>query len=76
MARRKTVSVRDLVIHANGKLKLKDLSNDEKHGIICFIDHILHQTGNYSGFGYNENYDAENWNQTKEMSRHYYLKYQ
>ncbi len=74
MTKRKTIDVRGLVIYANNKLKDPELSTEHKRGVICFIDRILHKTGNYSGFGYHDNYDPGNWNETKETNRFYYFK--
>jgi hypothetical protein len=72
MAKRKTINVKDLVNYANQKLKNPELSVDEKKATACFIDHILGESGNYSGFDYYDNYDTDNWNDAKEWSRFYY----
>jgi hypothetical protein len=48
---RKTFNVSEFKDYMNSKLVL-DLSEDEKYGLITALEHVLHETGNYKGFGY------------------------
>ena len=48
---RKTFEVSEFKNYMNSKLVL-DLSDDEKYGLITALEHVLHETGNYKGFGY------------------------
>ena len=52
MAKRKTVPVVDLVEQANLMLKVSTCEPAVRQGIINFIEHFLHETGNYQGFRY------------------------
>lgn len=74
MAKRKTIDVKYLVIYANNKLKDPELSVDHKKGVSCFIEHVLLSTDNYSGFGYYDSYDPNNWDEVKEYNRFFYFK--
>lgn len=49
---RKTFNVADFKDYVNSNLACDRLSNHEKYGMIMLLDHILHETGNYKGFGY------------------------
>ena len=48
---RKTFDVLHFKDYVNSKLVL-DLSDDEKTGLFIALEHVLHKTGNYKGFGY------------------------
>lgn len=48
----KTVKVIDLVEKANQMLKDSTCGPEGRGGIMTFIESILHETGNYSGFRY------------------------
>lgn len=83
---RKTFNVAEFKDYVNSKLVLDYLSDDEKYGLIAALDHILHETGNYKGFGYvfkddvrpcfpdKVGADAYNpaWDKTRDMRRKYY----
>lgn len=47
---RKTYSVLDALMFANYQLKQPHHSDEFKQGIIAFIEHILHDSGNYNGY--------------------------
>jgi hypothetical protein len=82
---RKTFDVLHFKEYVNSKLVL-DLSDDEKYGLITALDHILHETGNYKGFGYvykddirpcfpdKVGADACNpaWDKSRDVRRKYY----
>jgi hypothetical protein len=72
--KRKTFDVKDLVTWINEKLASDAYSNHEKYGMINALDHVLNETGNYAGFGYLDEYDAEIWTMTEDMRRVYYIK--
>lgn len=83
---RKTFNVSDLKDYVNSKLVLVNISDDEKYGLINTLDYILHETGNYKGFGYvfkddvrpciegKVGADACNpaWDTSRDMRRKYY----
>jgi hypothetical protein len=58
MSSRKTVSVLSLLEQANKRLAVVSphdsdaLGRAYRHGICSFIERILHDSGNYAGFGY------------------------
>lgn len=72
MAKRKTFDVQELKEWVNERLALGHYSDREKYGMMNTLDHVLHATGNYKGFGYLDQYDPNNWNMTKDMRRVYY----
>lgn len=86
MAKRKTFSVADLHTWIEERLVSEHLSTDHKRGMINVLDHILHKTNNYKGFGYvyfdderpcfPDKVGAEsvnpNWTEAHEVRRHYY----
>ena len=47
---KKTQTVLDALLYANYQLKQDHHSDEFKRGIIAFIQHILHESGNYSGY--------------------------
>ena len=47
---KKTHTVLDALLYANYQLKQDHHSNEFKQGIIAFIEHILHESGNYNGY--------------------------
>jgi len=49
---RKTFDVSEFKDYVNSRLVLDYLSDDEKYGLFTALDHVLHETGNYKGFGY------------------------
>ena len=49
---RKTFNVSEFKDYVNSKLVLDCVSDDEKYGLITALDHVLHETENYKGFGY------------------------
>ena len=49
---RKTFNVEYFKDYVNSKLVLYCVSDDEKYGLITALDHVLHETENYKGFGY------------------------
>jgi len=72
--KRKTVKVEDLVEKANKYLAIDGISQDEKRAVDCFINGILHETGNYRGFGYNFEWTGSDENRANEYNRHYYYR--
>jgi hypothetical protein len=53
MAKRKTFNVSELVDSVNGMLKGSAPDRaDVRQGAMNVLEHILHETGNYSGFRY------------------------
>jgi len=52
---RKTVDVSSVLAEANRLLKLDDptMTTDEKRGVACLLEHVLHSTDNYKGFNWN-----------------------
>jgi len=83
---RKTFNVAEFKDYVNSKLVLDYLSDDEKYGLLSALDHILHETGNYKGFGYvykddvrpcfpdKVGADACNpaWDKSRDVRRKYY----
>lgn len=83
---RKTFNVADFKDYVNSKLVLDYLSDDEKYGLITALDHVLHETENYKGFGYvfkddvrpcfpdKVGADACNpaWDKSRDVRRKYY----
>lgn len=68
---RKKINVESIKVWINEQLASDAYSDMEKFGMMNTIDHILNETGNYKGFGYLDNCDAENWNMKKDMRRYY-----
>ena len=58
---RKTVNVLMLLEWANKNLAREDefATVDFKSGVCCMIDMVLHETGNYEGFGFQDNDDSD-----------------
>ena len=52
MPKRKTVRVEDLVDTANRLFKNSTCEPAVRQGVINFLEHFLHETGNYQGFRY------------------------
>lgn len=52
MAKRKTFNVDELKAWTNARLADDYFSPEAKKGLYLALDHILHATGNYKGFGY------------------------
>ena len=52
MATRKTFPVADLKAWVNERLASNNLTTEYKQGLVNALDHVLHATGNYKGFGY------------------------
>jgi hypothetical protein len=83
---RKTFNVSEFKDYVNSKLVLDYLSDDEKYGLITALDHVLHETENYKGFGYvfkddvrpcfpdKVGADACNpaWDKSRDVRRKYY----
>ena len=61
MSGRKTVNVLMLLQWANKNLAREDefATVDFKCGICTMIDMVLHESGNYEGFGFIDNNDSE-----------------
>lgn len=86
MPKRKTFNVDDLKLWVNERLASDQLSVDHKRGLFNALDHVLHKTGNYKGFGYTyvDNVrpcipgkvgaEASNpdWTESHEVRRFYY----
>ena len=58
---RKTISVLQMLEYANIQLARTDkfVTKEYKEGIVTMIEKILHDTGNYAGFGFINNDDSE-----------------
>ena len=58
---KKTHPVADLLAYANYQLARTDefATADYKAGICSMIERVLHDTGNYEGFGFLDNSDRE-----------------
>ena len=83
---RKTFNVAEFKDYVNSKLVLDYLSDDEKYGLITALEHVLHETGNYKGFGYVYKDDVRPcfpdkvgaqacnpaWDMARDMRRQYY----
>ena len=73
---RKTINVAKMLYWANFQLARQDEIADQayKQGICDMIEHILHDTGNYRGFGYHQ---TEGFEPTKDnyqyFSRYYFV---
>ncbi len=73
---RKTINVAKMLYWANFQLARQDEIADQayKQGICDMIEHILHDTGNYRGFGYHQ---SEGFEPTKDnyqyFSRYYFV---
>ena len=52
MRTRKTIRVSDLRLKANDMLSLSACSLEKREGVIALLTSVLHETGNYRGFGY------------------------
>ena len=52
MARRKTFDVDQLRISVNSRLAGSVCSADVRSGMCSILEEVLHDTGNYRGFGY------------------------
>lgn len=50
--KRKTIDVIKLIEEVNRLNKESKCSPDQRMGWNCFLEHILHETNNYNGFGY------------------------
>lgn len=86
MTKRKTINVADVQQWIEERLLSDHLSTEHKRGMINVLDHILHQTDNYKGFGYSYMDDERpclpgkvgaeacnpNWTEEHEVRRHYY----
>ena len=83
---RKTFYVSEFKDYVNSKLVLDTLSKDEKYGLITALDYLLHETGNYKGFGYVYKDDVRScfpdkvgaeasnpaWDMSRDVRRKYY----
>ncbi len=83
---RKTFNVSEFKDYVNSKLVLDCVSDDEKYGLITALDHVLHETGNYKGFGYVYKDDVRpcfpdkvgaeacnpDWDMNRDVRRKYY----
>ena len=73
---RKTINVAKMLYWANFQLARQDEIADQayKQGICDMIEHILHDTGNYRGFGYHQ---SEGYEPTRDnyqyFSRYYFV---
>ena len=73
---RKTINVAKMLYWANFQLARQDEIADQayKQGVCDMIEHILHDTGNYRGFGYHQ---SEGFEPTKDnyqyFSRYYFV---
>ena len=74
---RKTINVAKMLYWANFQLARQDEVADQayKQGICDMIEHILHDTGNYRGFGYHR--ASEGYEPTRDnyqyFSRYYFV---
>ena len=73
---KKTMNVAKMLYWANFQLARTDEVADQgyKQGVCDMIEHILHATGNYKGFGYHQ---GEGFEPTKDnyqyFSRYYFV---
>lgn len=78
MSKRKTVSVSGLVARANRMLAVTpDDYVGERYGITAFLEAVLHDTDNYTGFGYlasERNPDGSLIDSYDDTRRHYYFR--
>jgi hypothetical protein len=65
---RKTHSVAKFQQTINHALDNPGLTQDEKRVLCIVLEKVLHETGNYDGFGYAGGYDPKN-----QYNRHYYV---
>ena len=67
---RKTINVAKMLYWANFQLARQDEIADQayKQGICDMIEHILHDTGNYRGFGYHQ---SEGFEPTRDNYQYY-----
>jgi hypothetical protein len=59
---RKTLDVSEMIDWANGVFAMPEsdiITPEHKQGVIHALDHILHATNNYHGFGYLDTYNSE-----------------
>ena len=70
---KKTINVAKILYWANWQLARTDSEADDayKQGICHMIEEILHETGNYKGFGYHQ---TEAFTPTKD-NYHYFSRY-
>lgn len=52
MASRKTFEVRKLVENINYRLKHSKCSDAERMSMVSVLEFVLHETGNYAGYGH------------------------
>lgn len=52
MSKRKTFNVNDFKMWINERLTSDLLTPEHKRGLCNALDHVLHQTNNYNGYGY------------------------
>lgn len=76
---RKTFNVSEMLDWANGILAMPEsdvITPEHKQGIIHALDHVLHATKNYHGFGYLDSYNPDDpefqLNGRKNVRRRYY----
>ena len=72
--KRKTIDVKTLLDSANFQLKRTDkfASKDYKRAISDMIEDVLMKTGNYSGFGFEDNNDCK-YDSDGYYNRFYYV---
>ena len=73
MAKRKTISVIEMVDYANLQLSRTDdfATKEFKQGIIVMVEAVLHRSDNYNGFRFLDNSDNE-FDTMGYVSRYYY----
>ncbi len=78
---RKTINVSEMIDWANGVLAMPEsdvITPEHKQGVIHALDHVLHATGNYNGFGYLDSYNPDDpefaLNGRKNIRRMYFKK--
>lgn len=78
---RKTFNVSEMIDWANGVLAMPEsdvITPEHKQGVIHALDHALHATGNYHGFGYLDTYNENDpefaINGRKNVRRMYFKK--
>ena len=73
MAKRKTISVTEMVDYANLQLSRTDdfATKEFKQGIIVMVEAVLRRSDNYNGFRFLDNSDIE-YDTMGYVSRHYY----
>jgi hypothetical protein len=58
-SKRSTIDVAKVLKWANTQLRFDDNTKEFKMGICSLVEQVLHDTGNYNGFGFHSNAHSE-----------------